>query len=60
MDYKSGVEGAAIAQLAGNLRSEWVETYEKTGENRQNRKLLPLKVMVQGASASTEANPDLV
>jgi hypothetical protein len=46
--------------MAGNLRSEWVETYEKTGENRQNRKLLPLKVMVQGASASTEANPDLV
>jgi hypothetical protein len=39
VDYKSGVEGAAIAQLAGNLRSEWAETHEKTGENRQNRKL---------------------
>ena len=49
MDYKSGVEGAAIAQLAGNLRSEWAETHEKTGENLQNRKLLPLKVMDQGA-----------
>jgi hypothetical protein len=43
------VEGAAIAQLAGNLLSEWAETHEKTGENRQYRKLRPLKVMDQGA-----------
>jgi hypothetical protein len=52
VDYKSGVEGAAIAQLPGNLLSEWAEAHEKTGQNRRKRNLFSPKVMDQGANAA--------